>query len=270
MKIFKSNLFVAALVSMMPLVATSATLTMVPMQGSMVMPMIAYHASDSTLTVKLMPAAVQLTPLLVSNPQDGFAPGNPWFADLDPAGRGLSFSRRYGFVMDSMSDPLPAGIAIWIRKLSMSPGLAAWKYRANPQEWQPIFGTAASPDVYPWDGTMFHPTFAAVPGTNAFSAEFEAFLVNAASEQPLPNGSTGPFTLTFTNVPDGRPHLWFANHQVRWPAGSTNYVIECCDNISAPAWSAVTNGIQQEGPDNCVTLDPSVKSRFFRLKWARQ
>lgn len=250
--------------------AQSATLATVPMQGTMVMPMIAYHAADGTLSVRMNAVEVQLTPLLVSNPTDQFAPDDPWFADLDPAGRGLSFSRRYGFVMDAMSDPLPAGTAIWLRKVSMSPGLMAWKDRANPKTWAPIFGTAGSPDVYPWDGTMFHPTFGAMPGTNAFSAQFEAFLVNTASEEPLPNGSTGPFTLTFTNTPDARPQLSLAGGQVRWAAAATtNYVLECCEDISTQRWTAVTNGIQHVDTENRIVVDPSLRSCFFRLNWSR-
>jgi len=42
----------------------AATLTAVPMQGGMVMPMVSYHSSDGMMHV-MMPATVpQLTPLL--------------------------------------------------------------------------------------------------------------------------------------------------------------------------------------------------------------
>jgi hypothetical protein len=83
----------------------------------------------------------QLTPLLVSNPGDSFDPADPWFGALDPSAQGKAFSRCYGFVMDAMADPLPAGTQIWIRKLSGSAGLSAYRYQETaPRALQPIFG----------------------------------------------------------------------------------------------------------------------------------
>ena len=90
----------------------AAILTAVPMQGGMVMPMVSYHAADGRLHVMMPPETPQLTPLLVSHPGDGFDPADPWFDALDPGRQGQSFSRRYGFVMDTVTDPLPA--ASWL------------------------------------------------------------------------------------------------------------------------------------------------------------
>jgi hypothetical protein len=118
--------FVSAVCAVSLTVAASAgraaTLSSVPMQGGMVMPMVSYHSSDGMMHV-MMPATVpQLTPLMVSNPGDSFDSADPWFGALDPSAQGKAFSRRYGFVMDANTELLPAGTQIWIRKLSGSPG----------------------------------------------------------------------------------------------------------------------------------------------------
>lgn len=72
--------------------ATAATLTAVPMQGGMVMPMVSYSAADGRIHVMVDPTVPQLTPLLVSNPADNFAAEDPWYSALDPRAQGLAFS----------------------------------------------------------------------------------------------------------------------------------------------------------------------------------
>src|ERR1035441_4793566 len=119
-----SGRFVAAVCAVSLTVAVSsgraATLSSVPMQGGMVMPMVSYHSSDGTMRMMMPETVPQLTPLLVSNPGDSFDPADPWFSALDPSAQGNAFSRRYGFKMDASTDLLPAGTQIWIRKLSGS------------------------------------------------------------------------------------------------------------------------------------------------------
>ena len=57
--------------------ANAAILTDIPMQGGMAMPMVSYHTDDGRMHV-MMPAEIpQLTPVLVSNPNDSFDPGDP-------------------------------------------------------------------------------------------------------------------------------------------------------------------------------------------------
>ena len=90
------------------LAAQAAVLTSVPMQGGMVMPALSYSASEGTLRVMVDPTIPQLTPLLVSHPGDSFDPADRWFDALDPSRQGLAFSKRYGFVMATVTDPLPA------------------------------------------------------------------------------------------------------------------------------------------------------------------
>eukprot|EP00825_Cyclidium_porcatum_P046150 TRINITY_DN7191_c0_g1_i1.p4 TRINITY_DN7191_c0_g1~~TRINITY_DN7191_c0_g1_i1.p4 ORF type:complete len:171 (+),score=17.50 TRINITY_DN7191_c0_g1_i1:565-1077(+) len=159
LKVFRSLCALGgALVSMSGPAAIGATLSSVPMQGSMVMPMISYSAAEGALRVAVDPAVPQLTPLLASNPLDRFDPADPWYDLLDPTRQGLAFSRRYGFVMNTATDPLPSGTAIWIRKQAGSPELGAYRYRSSaPKAWEPIFGTAGSSNALFWNTMMFHP-----------------------------------------------------------------------------------------------------------------
>ena len=248
----------------------ATTITNVPMQGGMVMVMLSYSAGSGTLTAMPPMDVPQLTPLLVSNPADRFDSADPWYDCLDPSQQGLAFSRRYGFVMDTASDLLPAGMAIWIRKLSSPPGLGAYRYRSSvPKAWEPIFGTAGSTNALQWDGMMFHPGFTAPPGTGTYTATFEAFLVDTSTGQPVPGADTGPFTFNWTDMPDGRPTLCVAPKMViAWPGSATNYVLEAADTLPASNWTPVTNiPILLDGQP-AVVLDPCQARRFFRMRLA--
>jgi hypothetical protein len=248
--------------------APAATLTSVPMQGSMVMPMISYDAGSGTLSAMVDPTVPQLTPLLVSNPGNSFDPADPWYDFLDPSRQGLAFSRRYGFTMDTMSDPLPAGTAIWIRLLSSTPGLGAYRYRStSPKGWEPIFGTAGTTNAMPWDGIMFHPGFTAPAGTQTYRAMFEAFLADASTGQPVNGASTGPFALNWTDVPDGRPTLCIGPKvAIAWPASATNYLLEAADAVSGATWTPVTNTPVMLDGQPTVLLEPASARKFFRMR----
>lgn len=247
--------------------ARSATLSAVPMQGGMVMPMILYHADHGELHVMLDPTVPQLTPLRVSNPGDGFAPSDPWFDDLDPSRRGLAFSRRYGFVMDAGTDPLPDTLSIWIRRLASSPGLGIHRYQTAPNTWEPIFGTAGSPEALKWNGMMFHPAFTAAPGSNTLSATFEAYLVDNATGEEVPDSTTGPFEFQWTVVPDGRPALTIASKVVvTWPASTTNGTLEWADSPTAAQWTADPSIPALLDGQLTVLLEPRAGARFYRLR----
>lgn len=248
--------------------AQAATLTGVPMQGMMAMPMVAYHASEGHLRVMMPAEAPQLTPLLVSNPGDSFAPGDPWCDFLDPSRQGLSFSRRYGFVMDGMSDPLPANTAIWLRKLSGPPELGLYRYSGSaPKAWQPIFGTAGTTNALYWNTDMFHPGITAPPGTNPLTATFEAFLVDTNSNTEVPGSSSGPLLFNFTNVSDGRPALNLAQKiVVAWPATAANWVLEAADTLPSSDWTTVTNTPVTVDGQPAVVLDSTVAKKFFRMR----
>ena len=216
----------------------------------------------------LDPTVPQLTPLLVSNPGDNFAADDPWFDALDPSRQGLAFSRRYGFVMDTMTDPLPAGTAIWLRKLSGPAALGAYRYaNTEPKVFEPIFGTAGSAAARAWNGMMFHPTFTAPPGTENYTATFDAYLADAGTGAEIPNTSSGPFSLTWTTVPDGRPALTIATKvAIAWPVASANWVLEAADSLPAANWTAVAaTPITLDG-QTTVLLEPAAASKVYRLR----
>jgi hypothetical protein len=248
--------------------ALAATLTAVPMQGGMAMPMVAYHANLSHLVVMMPGELPQLTPLLVSNPGDSFDPADPWYDSLDPSRLGLSFSRRYGFVMDTMTDPLPENTAIWIRKTAGPPELGFYRYSGSvPKAWEPIFGTAGTSNALSWNGMMFHPGVTAPPGTNALTATFEAFLGNTVTGQEVPNSSSGPLIFNWTNVSDGRPTLDIGMKLVvAWPVSASGYVLESADSVAPAVWTTVTNTpVMLEGQP-AVVLEPGAATSFFRMR----
>jgi hypothetical protein len=249
-------------------VAQAATLSAVPMQGGMAMPMVAYHAEHGHLHVMMPGDVPQLTPLLVSNPGDSFAPGDPWYDSLDPSRQGLSFSRRYGFVMDTMTDPLPANTAIWIRKVSGPPELGFYRYSGSaPKAWEPIFGTAGTPSALAWNGMMFHPGVAAPPGPNPITATFELYLVDTTTGQEVPNSGSGLLVFNWTNVPDGRPMLDIGiKVVVAWPAGTSGYVLESADAVTPAVWTLVTDTPVLVDGQPAVVLGPSAATRIFRMR----
>lgn len=236
------------------------------MQGEMVMPEIAYRGGR--LYVTLDPTVPQLTPLLVSNPLDSFNPADPWYDALDPARQGLSFSRRYGFVMDDTTETVPPEVQIWIRKLSGPPELAIYRYRYMPPiTWEPIFGTGGTTNALYWNRSMFHPAVTALPGTNSFTATFEAYLLDAATGQEVPGSGTGPFVLNWTNVPDGRPALNLAAKiVVSWPADTANYVLESAPSLTSATWTEVTNAPVLVDGESAVVLPGGQPQQYFRMK----
>ena len=269
MKMYKLSLS-ATVLAIAPVLANAATLTNVPMQGGMIMPMVSYDASAGMMMVMMPTEAPQLTPLLVSNPGDSFQANDPWFAILDPSREGAAFSRRYGFMMDAMSDPLPVGTQMWIRKVSGPPDLRFYRYSASePKSFEPIFGTNGSTNALSWDGVMFHPAVAAPPATNGYSATFEVYLAEMATGAEVPNSSSGPFQLNWANMSDGRPALTLAPKiMVAWPLGTARqWVLESADSITGETWTTVTNTPVTVDGEPSVVLSVGLAQRYFRMRY---
>ncbi len=255
------------LLCLWPLAVQAATQTAVPMQGGMIMPMIRYDGASGMLSVMTPADVPQLTPLLVSNPADTFDPADPWFANLDPGAQGYSFSRRYGFVMDVMTDPLPADRQIWLRKVSGPPELGFYRYSGSaPKAWEPIFGTAGSTNARFWNLMMFHPGVSAPPGTNTYSALFQAFLYDTTSGAEVPGTATN-IVLNFTNVPDGRPALGaMIKMAVQWDPAATNWILEWAHSPTSATWTAVTNVPGPMDGSATVLMDPDAGAKVFRMR----
>ncbi|MBW7907299.1 MAG: hypothetical protein H3C50_00030 [Kiritimatiellae bacterium] len=252
---------------LLPFAVHAATLSSVPMQGGMLMPMIEYDANEGRLHVVMPEEAPQLTPLLVSHPADSFSAGAPWFPALDPSAQGLSFSRRYGWVMGVSSDPLPDGTAIWIRKVASDPALSIYAYQASPERWTPILGTGGSSNALYWNGMMFHPAFTAPPGTNELTATFEAYLAEVDTGAALAGTETEPMLFRFTNVPDGRPVLGAEiKLAVQWDSAATQWGLEWATSITSTVWNAVTNEVVVLDGAGTALLDLNAAGRVFRMR----
>lgn len=255
---------------LVPFAVHSATLTGVPMQGMMAMPEVAYRTNDAMIHVMMPMDVPQLTPLLISNPADSFDPLDPWFGALDPSAQGLSFSRRYGFVISMMgTDPLPPGTQMWIRKLSGPADLKFYRYNGSaPKEFTPIFGTEGSTNALFWNQMMFHPAVTAPPGTNPYSATFEVYLYDTVNGQDVPGSSSGPLAFNFTNVSDGRPELSLAPKVfVAWPTGTApNWVLESASSITSTNWTGVTNTPVTVDGQPGVVLDSGATQQYFRMR----
>lgn len=237
------------------------------MQGGMVMPMVSYRAMHDMLHVMMDPTVPQLTPLLVSHPADQFGPGDPWFDHLDPSRQGLAFSRRYGFVMDTSTDPLPEGKSLWIRKVSGSSGLGFYRYRnTEPKAWEPIFGTGASSAAMRWDGMMFHPGVTAPAGTNEYVARFEVYLADTTTGEPAAMPMPVGFDLRWTTVPDGRPSLSIgARVVVDWDMAATGWVLESAAEAVGAEWTREAQTPVTIQGRATVVLEAGSARRYFRL-----
>jgi hypothetical protein len=255
--------------------AHAVVLSTVPRQGGMLMPEVYYHADSDSVTVDLSAISItaQLTPLLVSNPNDSFNPADPWFEGLDPSRQGLAFSRRYGFDMDPMTDYLPGNRVLWIRRLASSPELSFYDYNdfVSPKTWSPIFGTAGTDNAVYWSGVMWHIGVTAPPGTNSFSAAFEIYVVNADTGEEVAGSSSGAFVLNWTDVSDGRPALTIAptasnQFTVSWPTPAVNWDLLTATNLTSTNWIACANAVQTQGANSFITFSNAPARQFFRLE----
>lgn len=248
--------------------AHETVLTNVPMQGAMVHVGFAYHADHQELHAHIDPVVPVLTPISLSDPHAMFAVGDPWYDQLDPHHQGQAFNRQYGFVMDGESDPLPVGSAVWIRQLTASAGLQAFRYRGtDPKAWEPMFGTAGSTNVFAWSLTMFHPAYACPLNSGPHQAGYEAFLVDAATGEPLAGIAPAPFTLTWTVAgQEELPTLSLAPRlALAWAGSGTNYVAEASSSLTNGPWTPLTNTPVSIDGQLTLLLAPEASERFYRL-----
>jgi hypothetical protein len=175
--------------------------------------------------------------------------------------------------MDALTDLLPGNRQLWIRKLDSTPGISFYDYNDNfsPLTWNPIWGTEGTTNAVYWSGLMWHFGAAAAPGTNEFSATFEVFVLDTDSGREVPNSSSGPLLLTWTEVPDGRPVLTITTEidnqfSVSWPAPVADWILLTTTNLNAANWVAATNAVQTQGTNSFVTFTNTATQQFFRLE----
>jgi len=257
----------------------AAVLNLVPRQGSMLMPEVYYHADTDSVTVDLSAIGVvaQLTPLMVSNPNDSFASNAPWFDYLDSTRQGLAFSRRYGFDMDVMTDYLPENRALWIRNLGSSPELSFFDYNdfVGTLTWNPILATQGTSNAVFWNEIMWHIGVAAPPAlpghTNSYCATNEIYVVDTDTGKEVPNSSSGPFVLRWTDISDGRPVLSVSlgsqnSVTLSWTATTGNWFLVSSTNCNSTNWDDVTNPVEQFNDQSTVQIKSLQPQQFFRLR----
>lgn len=223
-----------------------------------------YDDSPPQILVVTNSAVPQLTPLDVGHPGDSFDPGDPWYGTLDPSQRGQAFNNQFGFLYDEIV-PRPPNTTIWFRFIASSPGVEFYQYMASPKMWTPIFGTAGSTSVLPWNAAMFHPFAATEPANGTAWALLEAFLANTITGEDVPGVAPVRFTLNWTNVASAT-ELSIANAVViTWSTNATNYTLHSAPDLSSTNWTPVTNEpVVMEGK-NAVVLPPVEPQQVFRL-----
>jgi len=238
------------------------------MQGTMTHVGIDYLETPAPhLDIHITNTSPVLKPLSVSDPTSHFDPAAAWYDALDPDARALAFSRRYGFVRGG--DLLPEGQTIWIRQLSATPGLEAYRYRLNQSEFAPLFGTAGSSDVLEWNQAMFHPCYTAPVDLEQCEAGYEAFVVNEmgepvglAAQFTLSWGLAQPLCLTEVDTSSGQPSVSFLP-PVSW--SNWTYVVERSTNLTA--WTrvgAITN--PPAGPQAIVDAGAPAEGACYRVR----
>jgi hypothetical protein len=245
----------------------AAVLDMVPMQGGMVMPALAYSATTGRLSIEMEHEIPLLVPLRISHPGDSFRPEDPWFDALDPSRQGQAFSRRYGFVMSPLTDPIPAGTAITLHLLEASPELSFYRYMMGPPGGMaPLFGTAGTDPAWRWNGMMFHPLVMAPAVEADLEAIFEATLVDSVTGARVDGSETEPFVLRWVSVSDGRPVLGIATRIVlEWDVQDGEWVAEAAPGPEGP-WTALEEAPIPSGSRRILLVTPSPGARFFRLR----
>ena len=121
---------------------------------------------------------------------------------------GKAYNFQYAWNPGGVFSP-PAGAAVWIERLSFSPGLENYDGPGNkmenpPRTFAPILGTAGTPLIWKWYGRMAHNVYAILnPTTNVLTAEFRVYFGDAVtgSREGYTQYDDATVTLTWTVDP---------------------------------------------------------------------
>jgi len=114
---------------------------------------------------------------------------------------------------------------------------------------------------------MFHPGVTVPPEVETYSATFEAYLADGVTGDELAGTGTGPFTLNWTGLSDGRPLLTLSQKVViAWPEATTGYVLEAAEAVDAADWNVVTNTPVVVDGESVVIMDATAGPQFFRMR----
>jgi hypothetical protein len=143
--------------------------------------------------------------------------------------------------------------------------------------WNPILGTAGTSNAVYWNEGMWHMGVAAPPApagtTTNYAATIEVYVVDTDTGEEVPNSSSGPFVLNWTDVPDGRPTLAISlpatnSILLSWPANTvTNWYLVSATNLSTANWTPVTNPVVVTTNLFSVLLNGLAAQQFFRMEF---
>jgi hypothetical protein len=106
------------------------------------------------------------------------------------------YNSQYGWLAGGFIS-LPADAAVWVEPIDATPGLRSYSQGA----FAPIFGTAGSPGLWEWDGTMVHNWYgASVLG--GYEAHYRVF-VGTQDRQFYPGYTPGEITLSWEYLSGG-------------------------------------------------------------------
>jgi hypothetical protein len=203
-------------------------------------------------------------------------------------------------ILNLITNTYGPNAGIWIDCIERSPGLNAYlaigKFGVNANGnatnadgsviidpvlnvYSGIFGTAGSSTKWKWDGQMDHNAYAVslwditVPN-QLFTATYKVYVGDSQGNEILnPDGTSastievwtwqGPASLTAPDVT--------IQHKVtvEWPAGCTNYVLECAETLDSPEWICVTNQPVSINGASVILLDHNGAEQYFRLRLVR-
>jgi hypothetical protein len=120
---------------------------------------------------------------------------------------GKAYNYQYAWNPGGIFSP-PAGAAVWIERLSASPGLECYdgpgnKMLTTPRTYAPIFGTAGSSNRWQWYGAMAHNSYAVLNPTNSvMTAHYRVYFGDVATGAPDAYTNYGDAMVTLTWLVD--------------------------------------------------------------------
>jgi hypothetical protein len=130
---------------------------------------------------------------------------------------GKAYNMQYAWNPGGIFNP-PEGGAVWIERLSASPGLENYDGPGNknenpPRPWTPILGTDGSSLLWQWYGRMAHNAFAVDASVNdtTVSASYRVFFGDAVTGSPdafrAYDDAVVELRWTIAAIPEPRPWL---------------------------------------------------------------
>ena len=91
--------------------------------------------------------------------------------------------------------------------------------------------------------------------------------MDTVTSNEVPDSSTGPFVLNFTNVGNGRPVLGAAMKvALQWDPAATNWAVEWATSVTSTVWTVVTNVPADMDGSSTVLMETDGAGKVFRMR----